>query len=71
MSDTVTELYNQVLEDLGLDGCPIEDYDILDKASLIVDLERTFNIKISDNKANELFKQESHESWIDHIRGLL
>lgn len=71
MSDTVSRRYNQVIEDLGLDGCPMSDYDALDIVSLIVDLEKAFNIQINDDKADELFKQGSHEAWMDYIRTLL
>lgn len=71
MGDTVSIRCNQVLEELGLDGCPMSDYDALDIVSLIVDLERAFNIQINDDKADELFKQGSHEAWMDYIRTLL
>lgn len=71
MSDAVLVRYNQVLEKLDLDGCPMSEYDALDIVSLIIDLERAFNIQISNNKANELFKQGSHKAWMDYIRTLL
>ena len=71
MSDIISKRYNQVLEDLNLDGCPMSDYDELDMISLIVDLEKAFNIQINDDKADELFSSGSHEDWIEYIRTLL
>lgn len=50
MSDTVSRRYNQVLEDLGLDGCPMSDYDALDMVSFVVEVEKTFNIQLNDEK---------------------
>lgn len=71
MSDSVSRRYNQVLEDLNLDGCPMSDYDELDMISLLVDLEKAFNIQIDDDKAGELLRQGSHEAWIAYIDSLL
>lgn len=71
MSDIISKRYNQVLEDLNLDGCPMSDYDELDMVSLVVDLEKAFNIQINDDKADELFSSGSHEDWIEYIRTLL
>lgn len=71
MSDSISRRYNQVLENLNLDGCPISDYDELDMISLLVDLEKTFNIQIDDDKADELFRQGSHEAWMEYIKSLL
>lgn len=71
MSDSVSRRYYQVLEDLNLDGYPMNDYDELDIISFLVDLEKAFNIQIDDDKADELFKQGSHEAWITYIESLL
>ena len=71
MSDSVSRRYNQVLEDLNLDGYPMSDYDELDMISLMVDLEKAFDIQIDDDKADELFRQGSHEAWIEYIKSLL
>ena len=71
MSDIISKRYNQVLEDLNLDGCPMSDYDELDMVSFVVDLEKAFNIQINDDKADELFSSGSHEDWIEYIRTLL
>lgn len=71
MSDSVSRRYNQVLEDLNLDGYPMSDYDELDMVSLVVDLEKAFDIQIDDDKADELFRQGSHEAWIEYIKSLL
>ena len=71
MEDSISKRYNQVLEDLNLDGCPMSDYDELDMVSLVVDLEKAFNIQINDDKADELFSNGSHEDWIEYIRTLL
>nr|WP_303661291.1 hypothetical protein [Bacteroides intestinalis] len=71
MSDSVSRRYNQVLEDLNLDGYPMSDYDELDMVSLMVDLEKAFDIQIDDDKADELFRQGSHEAWIEYIKSLL
>lgn len=71
MSDSVSRRYNQVLEDLNLEGYPMSDYDELDIISLIVDLEKAFNIQINDDKADELLRQGSHEAWIEYIKSLL
>lgn len=71
MSDTVKRVYTRVLYSLGLDGLPIRDYDLLDKASLITELEKTFDIVIEDKKANEFFKKCSHKVFIEYIRTLV
>lgn len=71
MSDSVSRRYYQVLEDLNLDGYPMNDYDELDIISFLVDLEKAFNIQIEDDKADELLKQGSHEAWIAYIESLL
>lgn len=71
MSDSVSRRYYQVLEDLNLDGYPMNDYDELDIISFLVDLEKAFNIQIDDDKADELLKQGSHEAWIVYIESLL
>lgn len=71
MENSISKRYNQVLEDLNLDGCPMSDYDELDMVSLVVDLEKAFNIQINDDKADELFSSGSHEDWIEYIRTLL
>lgn len=71
MEDSISKRYNQVLEDLNLDGCPMSDYDELDMVSLVVDLEKAFNVQINDDKADELFRKGSHEAWIEYIRTLL
>ena len=71
MSDSVSRRYNQVLEDLNLDGYPMSDYDELDMVSLMVDLEKAFDIQIDDDKADELVGQGSHEAWIEYIKSLL
>lgn len=71
MSDSVSRRYSQVLEDLNLDGCPMSDYDELDMISLLVDLEKAFDIQIDDDKADELFRQGSHKAWIEYIESLL
>ena len=71
MSDSVSRRYYQVLEDLNLDGYPMNDYDELDIISFLVDLEKAFNIQINDDKADELLKQGSHEAWIAYIESLL
>ena len=71
MSDSVSRRYYQVLENLNLDGYPMNDYDELDIISFLVDLEKAFNIQIDDDKADELLKQGSHEAWIAYIESLL
>lgn len=71
MEDSISRRYNQVLEDLNLDGCPMSDYDELDMVSLVVDLEKAFDIQISDYEADKLFSSGSHEDWIEYIRTLL
>ena len=49
----------------------MSDYDELDMVSLMVDLEKAFDIQIDDDKADELFRQGSHEVWIEYIKSLL
>jgi hypothetical protein len=71
VSDSVTRQYNRILEDLNLVGIPMSSYDELDFISLIVELEKSFNISVSDDKWTELFGTSSHDNIMNHIRTLI
>jgi acyl carrier protein len=71
MSNQLKQRYIRVLENLELDGIPLSDYDLLDRYSLAVELEKSFDIRMSDEEWEKVFKNGSHESVMDHIKTLI
>lgn len=69
--DSVYKRYNKVLEDLNLDGYPIEDYDELDNISLIASLGKSFGIYIDDEMAEHLLDLKTHTDRINFLKTLL
>lgn len=70
-SNNVYKRYNKVLEDLNLDGYPIEDYDELDNISLIASLGKSFGIYIDDEMAEHLLDLKTHMDRINFLETLL
>jgi hypothetical protein len=71
MQDPVETAYNRILESLGLEGVAIGDYDLLERYALIVELEKAFNISLSDSQWNEILNKDSHEVVINLINSLI